>query len=53
MKPSTSVFQLARMRHLDLLAMWHQLNPDLHEHWGRDMARLSHDCLAAAILGSK
>ena len=52
MKPPTSVFQLARMRRLDLLALWHQLNPDLHEHWGRDMARLSADRLAAAILNS-
>ena len=24
----TSVFALGRMRHLDLLALWHQLNPD-------------------------
>ena len=24
----TSVFVLGRMRHLDLLALWHELNPD-------------------------
>jgi hypothetical protein len=43
----TSVFQLGRMRHLDLLAMWHQLHPDSHEHWKLKIARLSKDNLAA------
>jgi hypothetical protein len=41
---------LGRMRHLDLLALWHRLNPDMHEHAQREIGRLSHDCLAAAIL---
>jgi hypothetical protein len=45
-----TVFQLARMRHLDLLALWHRLNPDSHLHDALRIAALSKDCLAAAIL---
>jgi hypothetical protein len=46
-------FTLGRMRHLDLLALWHQLNPPTEA--GADMAgyragRLSKDNLAALIL---
>jgi hypothetical protein len=50
MNAPASVFQLGRMRHLDLLSMWHQLNPDSHDHWKLKIARLSHDNLAALIL---
>ena len=51
MKPPTSPFQLGRMRHLDLLALWHQLHPDNH-HGDQyaAIARLSKECIAAAIL---
>lgn len=52
MKPPTSVFQLGRMRHLDLLALWHQLHPDLHDQHGTMAARMTTGQLAAAILGS-
>ena len=46
-----SAFTLGRMRHLDLLALWHQLHPDNH-HGGQHClaARLSKESLAAAIL---
>jgi len=47
-----TAFQLGRMRHLDLLALWHQLNPDSHDHWKRTIAALSKDNLAALILGT-
>jgi hypothetical protein len=48
-----SVFQLGRMRHLDLLALWHRLHPDGHHGTDGDKAaRMSKDGLAAAILGS-
>jgi len=50
MKPPTSAFDLGRMRHLDLLALWHLLNPDSHDHWKLKIARLSKDNLAALIL---
>jgi len=45
-----TAFGLGRMRHLDLLALWHQLHPDAHEHVRRDIGGLSKDNLAAAIL---
>ena len=45
-----NAFTLGRMRHLDLLALWHARNPDMHEHYQRQIARLSKDNLAALIL---
>ena len=44
-----SVFQLGRMRHLDLLAMWHRLNPDGHEGTGIRLAQASIGILVKAI----
>jgi hypothetical protein len=47
----TSVFDLGRMRHLDLLAEWFRLNPAVEggpaDYW---MAALSKERLAGAIL---
>jgi len=45
-----SAFDLGRMRHLDLLALWHARNPDSHEHYQRGIARLSKENLIARIL---
>ena len=45
-----TAFDLGRMRHLDLLALWHALHPDAHK--DNTIARLSKECLAAAILRS-
>lgn len=45
-----SPFALGRMRHLDLLAMWHQRHPDLGESGARFAAGMSKDRLAAALL---
>jgi hypothetical protein len=44
-----SVFALGRMRHLDLLAMWHQRNPDSHESGAHLAAGMSKDRLAATL----
>jgi hypothetical protein len=49
----TSVFQLGRMRHLDLLALWHQLNPDSHLDRTLAAAGLSKERLVAAILAGQ
>ena len=50
----TSVFQLARMRRLDLLAIWHRLNPDGHHGADGDLAaRMSKDWLVTAILNAR
>jgi hypothetical protein len=47
----TSVFDLGRMRHLDLLALWHQLHPDGHHGHDCDpMGRARKGYLIAAIL---
>ena len=48
-----SVFQLARMRHLDLLALYHRLYPDGHEHGGAVAGRMSSDWLVTAILQAR
>ena len=55
MKPPTSVFQLARMRRTDLLAIWHRLHPDSHDMDGRQarVAQLTNDQLVAAILEAR
>jgi len=47
----TSVFDLGRMRHLDLLALWHQQHPDMHldTTLARRIGELSKDQLAAVI----
>jgi hypothetical protein len=50
MNAPTSVFQLGRMRHLDLLALWHQLHPDSHQRDALAVARLSAGQLATTIL---
>ena len=52
MKRRMTVFDLGRMRHLDLLALWHQLNPDSHDHRGVHAARMTTGQLVAAVLGS-
>lgn len=52
MNPPTSPFALGRMRHLDLLTIWHQLHPDSHEHDSRLIAGTSKETIAAAILTS-
>lgn len=41
-----------RMRHLDLLALWHQLNPDGHERSQMPVGRMSKDWLASAIIAA-
>ena len=55
-----SVFALARMRRLDLLALWHQMHPDGHHGTdgrggcgGAVPARLSKDWLVTAILEAR
>ena len=45
-----TAFQLGRMRHLDLLAVWHRLHPNSRTRDQVVIARLSKDNLAAAIL---
>jgi len=46
-----TVFDLGRMRHLDLLALWHLLHPDGHHGLTGDlMATASKENLVAAIL---
>lgn len=53
MKPPTSVFQLGRMRHVDLLALWFQLHPSASHGRGHEDARIAAMAtsqLAAAIL---
>lgn len=47
-----SPFVLGRMRHLDLLALWHYLNPDLHEQRGVQAGRMTTGQLVRAILAS-
>jgi hypothetical protein len=47
-----SVFQLGRMRHLDLLTLWCQLNPDGHMRDPGLIGRLSKDRLAAELAPS-
>ena len=47
-----NAFTLGRMRHLDLLALWHQLNPDMHEHQCRWAAQLSKEQIARLILST-
>lgn len=46
-----TIFQLARMRPLALLGLWHRLHPDSHDMHGRParVATLTNDQLAAAI----
>lgn len=48
----TSVFQLARMRHLDLLATYYRVYPDHRGHYNTvdRAARLSKEQLVTAIL---
>jgi len=46
-----TAFALGRMRHLDLLALWHRLHPDSRERHVLVIAALSKDTLAALILG--
>lgn len=49
-----TAFALGRMRHLDLLALWHRLNPDGHHGTESDRAaRMSKENLAAAILAQQ
>ena len=48
----TSVFTLGRMRHLDLLALWLQLNPDNQEVRSLPMGRVSTGVLVKAITES-
>lgn len=43
-------FTLGRMRHLDLLAVWHQAHPNSRERNQRVVAGLAKDALAALIL---
>jgi hypothetical protein len=45
-----TVFHLGRMRHLDLLAVWHRLNPGGREQQTLRVARLCKENLIAAIL---
>jgi hypothetical protein len=45
-------FTLGRMRHLDLLALWHRLNPDAHQKHQDLLHSITHDALAALILSS-
>lgn len=50
-----SVFELARMRHLDLLALWHLLHPAQEagsDMEGHRLARVSKERLAAELLNS-
>lgn len=44
-----SAFHLGRMRHLDLLALYHRLHPDGHENFAQYAARMSKDRLAATL----
>lgn len=47
-----SAFALGRMRHLDLLALWHRLNPGAGTHTGLTVARLSTSQLVREVLNS-
>lgn len=47
-----TVFDMGRMRHLDLLALYHELNPNSRPHAQLDIGRLSTGCLVNAILAS-
>ena len=49
----TSVFQLARMRHLDLLAIWHQMHEDRRGDVDALASRMSKDWLVTAILQAR
>jgi hypothetical protein len=54
MTAPTSVFQLGRMRHLDLLALWHELNPgNAYSHGECLIAGVSKEHLVAAILATR
>ena len=47
-----SAFTLGRMRHLELLAIWHLLNPDGHQRHQLTVARLSKENLIGQILAT-
>lgn len=47
-----SALSLGRMRHLDLLAMWHRLNPHAGTHAGLTVARLTTSQLVREVLNS-
>lgn len=47
-----TVFQLGRMRHLDLLTIWHRLNPDGHQRDALLVAAMPKDQLATAVIAS-
>ena len=53
MKRTVTVFDLGRMRHLDLLALWHRLNPDLHEQYGKQAAQMTTGQIVASILEAR
>jgi hypothetical protein len=46
----TSVFQLGRMRHLDLLALWHWCHPDSKQYAQLQIGRLSRERLIANLV---
>jgi hypothetical protein len=48
-----NVFTLARMRRLDLLALWHQLHQAGREHDGLTAGRMSGDWLVTSILQAR
>ena len=53
MNPPTSVFDLARMRHLDLLALWHRMHQDRRGDVDGLASRMSKDWLVTAILQAR
>ena len=53
MRRAMTVFQLGRMRHLDLLAHWCLLHPDTSVDRAAWAARLSKERLVTTILGSR
>lgn len=46
-----NAFMLGRMRHLDLLALWHQLNPNSRHRDALAVAQLTTGHLVRAVLG--
>jgi len=45
-----TVFGLGRMRHLDLLALWHEANPDSHQRYSTVIAALSKENLISQLI---
>lgn len=45
-----TAFALGRMRHIDLLALWHEANPGARDRTGYRVARMTKEGLISHIL---